>query len=240
MEEYKPPREISINGIRVGLVDPHNEAMLYWFNSLTESPKTLLHLDYHRDFGTSHSLEGLERLWNKSPMDYEKYVKTSNCGTFISIPVYYGLLSSFYWINLRERTARHFGRVNSEQGLIRPPEIDGLIQPDVEHFQNPAKISYTDLIEDLKSNPYPLILDIDLDVFDCLDYKINGSFIEKRFPRLMRFRRLRTVINLIKKLPKPSVITIARSITPCSFISEESADHLEKRLLKEFRNIYDE
>ena len=91
------------------------------------------------------------------------------------------------------------------------------------------------LIKDLKSYNGPLILDIDLDAFECIgndEEPCNG------------LERIAKTFALLRKIPTPGLITIARSQNtsshnPAEFTPPDRVDFLQRMTIKRLKGLYE-
>jgi hypothetical protein len=80
-----------------------------------------------------------------------------------------------------------------------------------------------------------LILDVDLDAFSCwLPVPARKFFLRKE---LTSHQKLQLTLEILKKIPRPALITIARSQTPC-YVPPTEVNELQERLLAELAKLY--
>jgi hypothetical protein len=96
----------------------------------------------------------------------------------------------------------------------------------------------------LKRTTYPTILDIDLDAFFCASdydtYEYSNKGSKNYFENARRAYRkvMQNTLDFIDELPKPYVITIARSQTPNQFVPSNLVNEIEKQLLLQLKDLY--
>ncbi|MFA5258793.1 MAG: UPF0489 family protein [Candidatus Pacearchaeota archaeon] len=243
-KRYSYPRQESISEIPTIIVDPHNEVLPFWY--LKKSPPaTLVHIDKHAD--TIDGALSLEYLEKKGIVDIVTYAKHfQNPGAFISAAIFYKLIDSVYWINLREDKVIKLGRWHNPDITELVTEINGKLFWDLNYLpRDPPAIEITleEMVRTI-SKDKPLILDIDLDAFECIedkDYKLRKYKSLGLYTLLRKSRGISKrfeVFDKIKQLPKPSRITIARSETPLAYTPKSKVDYLETKVLEELKRIY--
>jgi len=116
-------------------------------------------------------------------------------------------------------------------------------------------------VQDLEGYEGPVILDIDLDAFECVDddeYRVTLVDLNSRISRAAKFGmsleecgspelfldrvvsfRKQIVFNLLSRLPRPGLITIARSQTPMLYTPAERIDSIQAGVLEDLRRLYD-
>lgn len=213
---YTSPMKIEIAGIKTWVVDPHNEVLPFWYR-LSRFPAILIHIDDHSDM--SAGSRTFENAKNEYPYanittlyDYAK-----NClgiESFISVAMHDGIVGGVYHIAPRHDTIRSYGRVQNDEFVGAPKTVvddSGRIKWQDDKFLPPHKIiSEDELVQDISGTTHPIILDIDLDAFHLnqVDKQDQPYFVQ-----IAKIRRI------LERLPKPSIITIARSQTPTTYVS---------------------
>jgi len=222
---YSLPRDIKIGGIEASVVDPHNEALFAWFR-LETLPAVLVHIDKHSDMGDE------AKSWNPSSSWTHYVFNSTNIANFISPAILYMLVGAVYHFDPRKEFVRSFGRVDNRD-LIKTPQVkeeDGKIFWAKPYMADSERLSFTDFCCDLGNSKYPMILDIDLDAFSCTDDRSeNDSGIQER---------ICLSLELITNIPKPSLITIARSQTPQAYCPPERVDLLEGIVINNLNAYY--
>ena len=203
-KRYSYPRLINLGGIKTIIVDPHNEVLPFWYLN-GRPPATLVHIDKHSDTTDfSESLESLlkneEELGRVCNVAYSKYYQTP--GSFISAAIFYELISDFYWINLREDSVLRIGRRYDRDLKKLVTEADGKIVWDVNYHPRlpPAvELSENEMISEIDPTK-PLILDIDLDAFECVEDK---DYMLRKYLSLGLYTLLNKPLgNFYKKMKK--------------------------------------
>ncbi len=199
-----------LEGIPTALVDNHHEAFYWWWESKLKEA-TLFHVDGHTDMGDANVDYKLG-----SAKDYTQL----NIANFICPAVYHGIVSSIYWLNphSEERKLQYFGK-----------PISSFFERDVILREQNYKYGWKGVDEEsIKkrtgkvipmakiSVPYnlPLILDIDLDAF-CSHRNESLSYLPQKrddYDGALGFeKRIDETVNILSKIQKPNLITIASS-----------------------------
>jgi hypothetical protein len=246
-KRYSYPRLTHIAEIPTIIVDPHNEVLPFWY-SKGSPPATVIHIDRHPD--TRDKPASLESLQEQPYMDavlYAKYFQSE--GTFMLPAIFYDLVSHVYWINPKENDVVQFGKGRRQNNNLKSlvEEADGKLFWDVHYYPRhpPAEtLSFEQMASDIDPDK-PLILDIDLDAFECIedsDFHLKYllslgtySFLRKSFGISKRFE----VLSQLKQLPRPERITIARSQTPIRYTPKSKVEYIEARVLDELRKLYE-
>lgn len=246
--KYTYPRSINISGIDTVIVDPHNEVLPFWYLK-DKPPATLIHIDRHADtLDCAESLESISDRLGKTNVDSVGYAKYyHNVASFISAAIFYQLVSSVYWINPIKYQILEFGRKRKEDDLKSLVTMaDGKIVWDVDCYPrvpHVTTVSFDEMKEDINGKS-PIILDIDLDAFECVDDK---DYKIKNYKSLGLYSLLRRSIGVSKRfeilaklsnLPKPERITIARSQTPQTYVPSSKVNYLEQKVIEELNKVY--
>jgi len=243
-KNYSYPRNETISEIPTIIVDPHNEVLPFWY--LKESPPaTLVHIDKHADtIDETLSLEYLEKKGIVDIVTYSKHFQ--NPGAFISAAIFYKLIDSAYWINLREDKVVKLGRWHNPDITQLVTEVNGKLVWDVNYLPREPpgiEITFEEMIRNFPKDK-PLILDIDLDAFECIedkDYKLRKYKSRGLYTLLKKSRGISKRFEIFEsliQLPRPERITIARSQTPVTYTPKSKVDYLESRVLQELKRIY--
>jgi len=224
----------TIKGIEVVIVESHNEVLPYWFNAGNLEPAVVIHIDDHEDMRGGHlTLEALSL--SDVPRDLRIYAcEHSHMAAFIVSARHYNKVGPIYYINLRREEIMPFGRTRKGlfKDLAQTVEDRGWITWDgssspndsyEEIHRNLLTINFEELFEDLGGYCGPLILDIDLDVFLNNFFLNNSDYIQGLERRFKRFE------SLLTELPRPKIITIARSLM---FTPRDKVDFLQDRVLR--------
>jgi len=238
--KYTAPKELTIAGIPAVVVDPHNEVLPYWhdFRERNKEPAVLFHIDAHSDMGGDiPTFDSGKKPCSSSEM--KAYAAGVGIGNFITVGFHYDLVSSCYWLDSRLSYAINFGKAVKEIEE-RPRTVEKgnrIYWSDPKKICDPRSLEFVDLIKDLKSYKGPLILDIDLDAFECI-----GTDDEKPCKGLERMAK---TFALLRKITTPGLITIARSQNtsshnPAEFTPPDRVDFLQRMTIKRLKGLYEE
>ena len=226
--QYKKPRNIEICGVETIIVDPHNEVFDSWFNLSDETNEsaTLIHVDRHSDMADYEI--SLESFYEEGNSGIEDYTKELSICSFIAPAFHYNMVDRAYWIQPENKI--EISSYGNPDYFKEPTIIEnGLIRwNSKEHFYNGAIAKENDMVRDINNTYNPLILDIDLDAFEC----INDKDIYKGEERLVN------TLYTLKQIRKPDLITIARSQYPEEYTPFDRVDYLENITLRGLRSIY--
>ncbi|MBT4166106.1 hypothetical protein HOE04_03650 [archaeon] len=239
--KYTKPRSFSVGGIEGVVVDPHNEVFEFWYNAIKsngeDSPAVLLHIDNHSD------LSGGKRIREdcRSVRDYSR--RDLDIASFIAPAVYYGLVDKIYWFDPRNINMKVYGR-NGKDNMFVDVDSNGEIiwQKWGRNIYAPMDedvLNHNVLKKDLKNFQGRIILDVDLDAFECIDdAEYNWKFGNYRLLDGKGNERLNKTLNLLRRLPRPSLISVARSQTPFAYTPTDRVDGIEKKLMKVLKKVY--
>jgi hypothetical protein len=227
-------RKTSIAGIETLIVDPHNQVLPLWYEKKNGKPFVLIHVDSHHDmFCESNSFYYQRFSFKTKPL--EEYSKKVSCGGFISGAIYDKIIGPVIHIAPKYRGIRAFSSSENED-FLSAPEIDknrfGLkwkyLQKDNPIIPISKTVSEEDLFYLLKDKDISTILDIDLDAFHLYrEDDINFDFS----------KRISYTEDILREIPKPEAITIARSQTPV-FIDPKIVDKVEDSCLDMLKMVY--
>ncbi|MBI3051362.1 UPF0489 family protein [Candidatus Woesearchaeota archaeon] len=231
---YSAPREMQISGIDAVVVDPHNEVLPYWFR-FEGKPAVVVHIDRHNDMIAT----AMPKLPND---DMALYSRTVGISTFIAAARYYGGVSATYHLEAHSARIDAYGRLlnGRPEGLPRTGLFKGRIFwiKDSLPFMTtePKTITTDDFFRDFSSYAGGLIADIDLDGFACLSRSFYSKPLAGHLEDAMQ--RIRWVMNLLERIPRPGLVTIARSQTPYAFTPPELVDEIEARVIQALDSLY--
>ena len=192
--------------IKTALVDDHHEAFYWWWDSKLKGA-TLFHVDGHDDMS-----EAVVDYKIKSAEDYAQL----NIANFICPAVNHGIISSIYWFNPHsEKRLQYLGKP-----ITSFSERDGILEEqDYAHYgwgffeekriwQRNGELMAADKIN--VPSDLPLILDIDLDAFCC--HRNSSIGRSEKYEGVFGFEnRVDQTIEVLTRLPRPNLITIAHS-----------------------------
>ena len=267
-KRYTSPCEIGIGGIPAVVVDPHNEVFGYWYNRFYgKEPATLVHIDAHEDdvCGVRNwdNNVGLELMSKRDVGDYphQYAMRKLDCGSFIVPAFFYDLVSKGYWLkptaggdpiqgfsgdvdiyDLTDSTAKGLKKAriwNGSRGIIRKGNeknprylisVGNGLTPEANE-QNTAKFASMTGVS-------PSILDIDLDAFELQDPR--GFVFYENGHRKYTDAKIKATFDLLAVLPRPDLITIARSQTPDAYCPPKSVDSIQERVVDGLRRLYED
>lgn len=255
---YSAPRFLKITEIPCVVVNPHNDVFESWYKFGSATPSVVVHVDKHRDMAPAlFSMEALKTDSNTITLrDYSR--EYLGIADFICAARYYNRVGPIYWINPRNQAVGAHGRVidgrftNLLSAITTDLGIGWELPGSKASRPLHIPISYNRFIEDLRRYRGPLIIDIDLDAFDCVDdlgcesiYRRapvgkDISFLTLTSPTYLDLVKARVdmVVNLLAQLPKPGLITIARSQSNRVYTPPERVDILELSVIAELKRIY--
>ena len=246
---YSPPREINISGIDGVVVDPHNEVFPFWWNIFTGQPAVVIHVDHHDD------MAAWAKTWENESKDgelfLESYSRHLGIDNFISAAMFYGKVGPVFHIDPRKDHVDAYGRVGG--GHLSHPELEDsfgtIIWKGIHEkgkLPDPTKLSYEEFIKELRGYKGPIILDTDLDAFECVTdpgYKDQWQISREELLDIVLnppdVPRLQKVVNLLSHIPRPQHISIAKSLTGSRIWTPHyRADALEFETIKEYSQLY--
>lgn len=251
----------NIAGIPAGIVNNHNEVLHYWVKSGIQHA-TLFRVDAHHDMLDLPMCYPLESF---TPDSYDLFsIVNFNCPA-----VHYGIVDSIYWHNPHslERKLQDLGTTRTEEGRRK---ISAIILQRLQCSGSRDMYVWADgrglTLHDLKrglgkvilpqemkiSEREPLIADFDLDGFCCpKKHSINflppkDSYEYALYDGVSSFEaRVDESITMLKILPKPDLITIARSEGVevdlkryWCFVPLDKVDQVQECLIEKLKQIY--
>lgn len=219
----KPAPGVStdVEGIPTATVNNHNEAFFYWMKSNLRNA-TLFHVDAHPDTGAATYVRRIT-----SAYDYDQL----NTANFICPAVNLGIISSIYWLNPHS-IKKWIQELGVTEKYEKPLQADCFehknffSEKKFDYFW--SKRFYKELdngtairAKDIAIPPEtPLILDIDLDAFCCHQNRTLRNLPGKlchhdtsKYDGVSDFRgRIDETISVLAMLPRPDLITIAKSL----------------------------
>jgi len=222
-----------ISGLSLVVTEEHHHVFPFW-NSSKIKGATLIHVDSHSDLAD-----------DKVPslnVAFEEYYKNLQVGTFICPAVHYGFIKELFWINPTNILKETHIQYLEKDRLVT--EIDGF--GDIKWKNSPENypgyiktgkigncITLKELIKKLNN---PWILDVDLDAFATISYLL-GIYNPVSFEAGWK-EKVDKTLKLLKKLPRPDLITITRSQGERPFISPDVVDVVQKRFLEKLGRLY--
>lgn len=234
---YIPPRRVVIAGMESLIADPHNEVLPHWYK-VANPPAVVVHIDNHSDMGASAPTFKIARKeWTWENIDSrEKYAKHClSVENFIAVAIHDGLVGVVYHFDLREDIVHAYGRIRDGKLLNQPRvKIDnkGRMKWDSKGVSlTPEDIMINQFFQDLKDGNYPTILDIDLDAYLCTKDPVgqDPSVYQARFKKVQ---------DLLSRLPKPKLITLARSQTTTLWCPPDKVNQFERETIDYLNQLY--
>lgn len=174
-------------------------------------------LEYWKDLKTPINVIHFDAHSDLNDGVFEKYLNefsSVEISKFLVVAKHLNLISDIFWFDLRIDSVRVFKNLGTQ---VTDQNIYWKHKPKTEF------ISIEDSTQEIKD----YILDIDLDVFSSLDEE-GGAGEELIAKRIQKFE------EIIKKLPKPKLITIARSQNPTRFVPENIVDIIQNKVVNIF------
>ncbi len=228
---YGKTLEYSLGGIPTFVFDPHNEALLFW-HQYAKRPSVLLHIDDHPDRAITDSFSYVKET-TKIETFLEYAMRYVHRGSFIMPAFHEGIINVMYSFSpYRPNQGDSNGRIlNGEvvPAMTKVIERGNIVfEPDSPFF---TKLTLNDIIKDFSSIKYlDYILDIDLDAFMGIH--------DSRRERKRYVKRIEQISYLLHRIPRPQLITIARSQNPDSFVPREFVDTLEAAVLDMVNGVF--
>lgn len=231
---YTPPRKIEIAGIDALVVDPHNEVLPFWY-SLNKTPAVVIHIDDHSDMSAG------SRTFDNAKSEYpfadivtvEDYAREClGIESFVSVAMHDGRIGAVYHIAPRHDKIRAYGRIQEDRFVDAPKttvESGKVKWHDGKSLPSYDELKEDELVREINGTSHPIILDIDLDAFHLNQVDSANQPYSTRMEK---------VIKLLEQLPKPNIITIARSQTPITYVNPTLVHRLEKDCVNMLQELY--
>jgi len=237
-------QSLEIGGIPVAIVDPHHHVLPTWFEHFHGREPwrkmQLVHIDRHPDM----QIVAVETpiIIPSKVNELDVFVKDQLFeGNFIIPAVHRDLFDSVYLFDPRDFFLREYlgdDELGTHHGLRRSNfrltwtygtksdvRQSGLI---------PRWFTRKGATREIIANTRPIILDIDLDALECIkDFKDNI-----RFDWTYK-RRFRKTFDFVEGLPRPHLITIARSQTPRCYVDPTKVDRFQEDVLQKLHELYE-
>jgi hypothetical protein len=231
-----PNRRRVISNIDSLIVDGHNHAFSHWYR-LRNKPAVLIHIDDHSDMAAMVETLDKVRMSDQPPniTSVEEYAaKHLQIATFISAAIHEGIVGIVYHILPRKREIHAYGRIVKGSFTGRTAETkvskSGVINwKSKKILPTYSIITMEELLGDLVGSGHPLLLDIDLDAFNLNQWDdITQPYTD----------RLLYAKQILQKLSRPELITIARSQTPVTFVNPKIVNQLEQDCITMLEDVY--
>lgn len=239
--------ELEIAGVPVGIVDPHHRVVPFWHHHLAGRKAHLLHIDAHSDMGVI--LGESEDSWKKPTTVKEMIAYTRkylNIENFICAADYVGLLRSIYHYDpresfidvYREDQPARFSWMNGKERMSAKTGVFGELNHGIcwSPFYPWKKTALSQVERRINRDAQtPLLLDIDLDAIQCHQYPEEPCLSVVAYET-----RLQNVFDLLQRLHRPALITIARSQTPgIPYVDPRRVDTIQRDVLDVLRDLYE-
>jgi len=232
---YTPPTRKVIAGIYALVVDPHNEVLPFWYG-LDKSPAVVIHVDDHSDMSAgSRTFDNAKREYlYANIVSLEDYAREClGIESFISVAMHDWRIGAVYHIAPRHDKIRAYGRIQEDEFVDAPKiVVDGsrkIKWQDGKSLPSYDEIQEDTLVQDISGTSRPIILDIDLDAFHLNQVDSTNQPYSTRMEKVRR---------LLKQLPKPNVITIARSQTPTTYVNPILLPKIETDCINMLQELY--
>ena len=253
------PVELFIGGIKIVIIDPHNDIIPYWFQEFLRHKCSLIvvRIDAHHDmFHYCPALparEGREKFqFIARLMPYlQDYCREKvNEGNFTCPGFHYGAVGALYHFNPQENQIDAYGRVSGSEMIDAPRTAEKNAHP------NERKGKWIVWDEDLiqlkgqsaKTTPAPqkiTLNDFHRDLQDCLlpiavGFDLDGLYGngDRGPPDEVMKKRLAGVSRVLESVARPEFICLARSQTPRSYVPAKFVDRVQESALNLIRETY--
>ncbi len=244
------PLELQIAGIPTVIVDDHNEVLPFWSHFDTK-PFVLLHVDAHHDLWCRNGIGAKSIRYKRQTNKWRKSTYTSrriDDGNFICWAVHQGIVGAMYHYNPRNvQSVAHYGTIElgkrdswNQDCLATRIQKGRIVWDRIYCYQKPEGQIKNDreVVEELSSLNYPLILDIDLDAFFSLDSLPRLTSGTNQLIRTTYLERIAKTEGFLRQLPKPELITIARSHKSGYFTPKRYVRCFQKETINFLTRIY--
>ncbi|MDM7935754.1 MAG: hypothetical protein QUS08_10245 [Methanothrix sp.] len=243
------PAELHIGGVRIIIMDAHNQILPYWFEEHLKRGRSLvaLRIDEHHDmFNGCPSLPATE---GRRPADFlvrilkhlpEYSERLVNEGNFTCPAFHYGVLGALYHIDPRRDGVDAYGRVllSAPVDPPRTKEVPLLLggrrtrwivwdeasrrlrSQGCKQSPVPEMISEEELFSDLRGSRLPIVIGFDLDgLYGLSDRGPTDRVILERLERVRR---------VLQGTPMPAFVCLVRSQRPKAYVPPDRVDDLEE------------
>jgi len=253
------PVELSIGGIKIFIIDPHNHIVPYWFREFLHHRCNLIvvRIDAHHDmFHYCPALparEGREKFQFISrlmPLLRDYCREKVNEGNFTCPGFHYGAIGAVYHFNPKENQIDAYGRVSGSETIDAPRTAEKratfgegkgkwivwdenstrLSGSSAKTIPVPRKITRNDFHRDMQDCLLPTAVGFDLDgLYGNGDRGSPDEIIKKR---------LAEVRKVLESVARPQFICLARSQTPRCYIPERIVDRAQKSAVDLINEVY--
>lgn len=253
------PVELSIGGIKIIIIDPHNHIVSYWFREFLHHRSNLIvvRIDAHHDmFHYCPALparEGREKfqfLFRLMPYLQDYCREKVNEGNFTCPGFHYGAIGAVYHFNPKKSQIDAYGRVSGSETIDAPTTAEKiamswegkgkwivwdenstqLLGSSSKTIPVPKKITRNDFHRDMQDCLLPVAVGFDLD-------GLYGN-CDRGWPDEIIKKRLAEVLKVLDSVERPQFICLARSQTPRCYIPERIVDRAEKSALDLINEVY--
>ena len=249
-----------ISGIPTGIVNNHNEVLYYWVNSGLRDA-TLFKVDAHADMVDYCLYDKYDKN-----LDYNNFdIADFNCPA-----IYHGIINEIYWHNPHS-LERNLQNMRFVETKLRIKKVDVDVKKSLSPNWKDCGPLYRWKLEEKEKErifcgkgavikpeemkiAFPFIADFDLDGFCCHQINSINNHPKPSYDGVANFKqRIDESISLLEKLPKliisrdkeklpkPNLITIARSQgykQNDNYVPLEKVDEVQEKLIKRLKEIY--
>jgi hypothetical protein len=228
------PVELSIGGIKIIIIDPHNHILPYWFREFLRHRCNLIvvRIDAHHDmFHYCPALparEGREKfqfLLRLMPYLQDYCREKVNEGNFTCPGFHYGAIGAVYHFSPKENQINAYGRVSGSETIDAPRTAEKRATSGegkgkwIVWDENSNQL----LGSSAKTIPVPRMITLN-------DFHRDMQEIIKK--------RLAEVRKVLESMERPQFICLARSQTPRCYIPERIVDRAQKSALGLINEVY--
>ncbi|MDQ1262355.1 MAG: hypothetical protein QG575_1536 [Euryarchaeota archaeon] len=246
------PVEQSIGGIKIIIIDPHNEIVPYWFGEFLRHKCNLIvvRIDAHHDmFHYCPALPAREGrdmfqfLSGLMPYLQDYCREKVNEGNFTCPGFHYGAIGAVYHFHPKENQIDAYGRVSGSETIDAPRTVEKyahfgggkcrwivwdenstrLRGSSAKAIPVPRKMTLNDFHRDLQDCLLPIAVGFDLDGLYG-----NG---DRGSPDEVIKKRLAGVGKVLESVARPEFICLARSQTPRSYVPAKIVDKVQESAL---------
>ncbi|MFH1409161.1 MAG: hypothetical protein ABIH34_04600 [Nanoarchaeota archaeon] len=244
------PQETKLAGIVTAIVDPHNEVFPYFWEFTNDEPAIVIHIDKHDDMAAWVPILHENEMHDQDLL--RAYAQKLSIADFFAPAMHHGRVSAMYHIDPRNDIVESYGNANIQRSAPLTDELNGEIRWTLfsNYFQSPKPrtLSYFDFMKEILRYRGKIILDIDLDAFECLEdddvnkqKSIDKADLLKIVFSPLANGHLEKTLHFLKPLRKPGLITIARSSGPRGgiiFTPHYRVDALEHEVTLALAQLY--